>query len=410
MTIVGGGLGAMLMPADSARAVASVYTVSLLATLPVAAAAIAALLLRRASATSRTLVVRAAVFALLIAYIGRQLHVHWFAWTIPAPLAAPLVELGRMQVTASPTASASHTLSIADLLVAAYWLGALLVITPTVAGSIVARRRLRGASTLDSDVLLEGVVASLGIARRVTVRIAHHAAVPMTWGWLHPVVVLPPHARAWSDAELRIVLTHELAHVRSADWICGIAARVMCALYWFHPGVWWIARRLDEDAELACDERVIDSGVRRSDYAELLVRAASMLPVSQAAAGLALSGRGRAGVRARLAVILDSTRVARPIGRRWSVLSVAATVALAAPMSTVRLAPTRGLLTSLMRDARWESRAYAVLGLAERPDTIAQARSAAERDPNPRVRAWARYALAEYGVTPADRPAPPLHR
>jgi hypothetical protein len=47
----------------------------------------------------------------------------------------------------------------------------------------------------------------------------------------------------------------------------------------------------------------------------------------------------------------------------------------------------------LMRDARWESRAYAVIGLAQRQDSVAVARSVAERDPNPRVRAWARYAL-----------------
>jgi hypothetical protein len=54
-----------------------------------------------------------------------------------------------------------------------------------------------------------------------------------------------------------------------------------------------------------------------------------------------------------------------------------------------------------MLDARWESRAYAVLGLAQRQDSIGVARSAAELDPNPRVRAWARYALGErVDVTP----------
>jgi hypothetical protein len=60
----------------------------------------------------------------------------------------------------------------------------------------------------------------------------------------------------------------------------------------------------------------------------------------------------------------------------------------------VRLAPTRGVLDSLMHDARWQTRAYAVVGLAQRSDSLAVARSAAEGDPNPRVRAWARYALS----------------
>jgi hypothetical protein len=73
----------------------------------------------------------------------------------------------------------------------------------------------------------------------------------------------------------------------------------------------------------------------------------------------------------------------------------------AAPISVVQLAPTRSVLTSLMLSAQWESRAYAVLGLAERADSVAVARSAAELDPNPRVRAWARYALDRRGGLPA---------
>jgi hypothetical protein len=73
----------------------------------------------------------------------------------------------------------------------------------------------------------------------------------------------------------------------------------------------------------------------------------------------------------------------------------------AAPLSVVQLAPTRAVLTSLMLSAQWETRAYAVLGLAERADSVAVARSAAELDPSPRVRAWARYALDHRGVLPA---------
>src|ERR1700754_2923486 len=93
----------MLTPADSARAIASVYTVSLLATLPLVAAGIAALGLRKASAEVRALVWRSAVVALLVMFIGRQLPLHWIAWVVPSLLAAPLVALGRMQVGTSPS-------------------------------------------------------------------------------------------------------------------------------------------------------------------------------------------------------------------------------------------------------------------------------------------------------------------
>jgi len=90
----------LLTPADSARAIASVYTVSLLATLPLVVAAAAAVALRRSSAEVRALVWRSAVVTLLVMFIGRQLPLHWIAWVVPSLLAAPL-GVGRMALLAS---------------------------------------------------------------------------------------------------------------------------------------------------------------------------------------------------------------------------------------------------------------------------------------------------------------------
>jgi beta-lactamase regulating signal transducer with metallopeptidase domain len=213
----------------------------------------------------------------------------------------------------------------------------------------------------------------------------------MTWGLLRPIVLVPDRSLRWTAASRRIVLLHELEHVREADWLFGLLARLTCALYWFHPIAWQVARALRDDAELACDDRVLARGTRRSDYAELLVNAADrLLP---AAGAMALSERG--SLRARLAAVLDVRHDVRPIARRWVATACVSTAAIAAPLSAVQLAPTRSVLTTLMADARWESRAYAVLGLAQRADSVAVARSAAERDPSPRVRAWARYALSD---------------
>src|SRR6476659_4577469 len=86
-------------PADSAHAVATVYTASLLALVPVAFAAGIALALRRANAQGRNLAWRSAVVVLLLIVAGRQLPLHWMAWVVPSALAAPLVALGRVQVT-----------------------------------------------------------------------------------------------------------------------------------------------------------------------------------------------------------------------------------------------------------------------------------------------------------------------
>ena len=395
----------LLTQADSARSVATVYTVSVLATVPLLIVASAAFFLRRASAEARSLIWRSAIVALLIVFVGRQLPLHWIAWVVPSALAAPLVALGRVQVTGSalaPQTSADAIVGSAIIrgLFLVYAAGVVAVLIPTVIGLARGRSRLRRAMRVHGgrwERVLDEARGTLGIARPVRIFVDVTAAVPMTWGFVRPVVVLPRVATSWDNEQLRIVLLHELGHVRARDWVFNLIGRVVCALYWFHPGVWWVARGLREDCELACDDRVIAAGVRRSDYAELLVSAATTLRSARADAEPALALSERRGLRARLTAVLDTRHDVRPLRRGWATVAAAATLAVAGPVSAVQLAPSREVLTTLMLDARWESRAYAVLGLAQRRDSIGVARSAAELDPNPRVRAWARYALGQRG-------------
>jgi beta-lactamase regulating signal transducer with metallopeptidase domain len=401
---------AILTPADSARTASAVYTASLLAILPIVLAFVAAVALRRRSAEGRALVWRSAIVALLLVYAGRQLSLHWMDWVLPSELAAPLIALGRVQVTSAMVQSAlgdasqpgSGVIAAIRTLLAIYIAGVLAVLLPTAIASLRVRRLVNGACPIDDDgwtTALADAQRSIGLRRSVGLFMSAGVVVPMTTGFLHPVIALPWSAERWDDGQRRIVLMHELAHVRAGDWLFNLIGRLTCALYWFHPGVWWISRQLRHDCELACDDRVIESGVRRSEYAELLVAATDRLvhtSAMSAAGAPALAEPG--GLRARLSAILDAGHVTRPLARRWVAVAAMTTLAVAGPTSAVQLVPTRDVLTMLMRDARWESRAYAVIGLAQRRDSVAVARSVAERDPNPRVRAWARYALGGSSV------------
>ncbi len=384
---------AFLAPSDSAQAVATVYTASLLVIAPLCIAAIAAFLLRRANAEARVLVWRSALAALLLIFVGRELPLHWVAWVVPSALATPLIALGRVQVTTAPGV-AGHSDVLVRGLFGVYLSGALLVVMSTLAAWLRMRRIAHRALPVRDDGWLRALFeakASTGVARRVRFVATPEVSVPMTWGLFRPVVAIPSSALRWDAERCRIVVLHELSHAAAFDWGFNLLARAACAVFWFHPAAWWIARELRADCELACDDRVIAAGVRRSDYAELLVEAADrFLPLAPA-----LPLGGRAGLRPRLAAILDARRVIAPLGRRWTVAATLSTCVVVGPMSVVQLAPTRAVLTSLIGDARWESRAYAVIGLARRADSVAVARSVAERDPNPRVRAWARYALEQ---------------
>jgi beta-lactamase regulating signal transducer with metallopeptidase domain len=84
------------------------------------------------------------------------------------------------------------------------------------------------------------------------------------------------HARAWSRDDLCRALIHELEHVARADWAGQCAARIACAIYWFHPLVWMAWRELAIEAERACDDAVLRRA-EPDDYASQLVGLARRL-------------------------------------------------------------------------------------------------------------------------------------
>lgn len=381
---------------------ASLYTLALLATVPVVVAAFLCVLLRRSRAEGRVLVWRSAVIAVAALVVVRALPLPTISWSVPALLAGPLVALGRLQVSdASPAGTLGAVVLSGDgglftlrVLLAVYFAGVCAVLLPTVAG-VLRARALRRAARPSGEAwrsLMPGMPALAGMRTPITICESEFVHVPVTWGWRNPVIMVPCAASAWSASQRRTVLMHELQHIGAGDWVFGVLARAVCALLWFHPGVWWIARALHDDCELACDDRVIAAGVRRSDYAELLLVASRD---SRTAMSGALALSARRGLRGRLHAVLDRRHDVAPLQRRWRLVAASCTLLVAAPVSVAQLAPTRAVLTTLLRDSRWESRAYAVVGLAQRPDTVAVARAAAARDPNPRVRAWARRALGE---------------
>jgi len=183
----------------------------------------------------------------------------------------------------------------------ALWLaGALVVPVQLVAGLRCVRRLVREGERVPNDaplaVLLRASAARCDVRRPVALFLGPPTPptvgsppVPMTWGWLRPTIWLPGDARTWSDERLRVVFLHELAHVRRGDWAAQMFAHAVCALFWFHPLVWLAAAHLRAEAERACDDCVLLSGVPPADYARHLLDIARLLrrPATNIAAATA---------------------------------------------------------------------------------------------------------------------------
>ena len=396
-------------PADSARAVSDVYSISLVATLPVLAALIAFLWLRQSNAGTRAIVGRCALGGLLVIFAGRFVPWQWMAWVLPELLARPLVALGTLQIDVPPGLSGGDepgpgvSGGIRGLLIL-YCTGVAVILLRTFVARgrlVFVRRRARALTGQLWQTRVREAGLAVGVsASSVRLCASQHVSVPVTWGIRRPVILLPLAALRWPADRLQAVLRHELVHVRARDAAMRPTARIVCALFWFHPGVWWLARRLEADAEEAADDRVLLSGIRASDYAEWLGASAAGAH-EQAQAAMALVRRRN--LRVRLAAVTNTRRHVAVPGRGVVFGAVVMTAAIVAPLATARLAPTRDVLTSLMQETRWESRAWAVVRLAQRADSVDVARAAARHDPDPAVRAWARYAL---GLTPAGAVKP----
>jgi uncharacterized protein (TIGR03435 family) len=142
-----------------------------------------------------------------------------------------------------------------------------------------------------------------------------------------------------SDDEMASVFAHELCHVRRRDNLVSAFCRAVEALFWFHPAVWALGRRLQEERERACDEGVV-AGTPADVYAEALVKTCQFhleAPLACAAAG----GRGFSG---RIARILR--RDSRPVSP-WIARGLATAVAAAFSLPIVAAAVTPPELVGL---------------------------------------------------------------
>ncbi|MDH3785837.1 MAG: tetratricopeptide repeat protein, partial [Acidobacteriota bacterium] len=138
--------------------------------------------------------------------------------------------------------------------------------------------------------------------------------VPVLWGLWSPLLILPRVARQWSVDRQRVVLLHELAHMRRRDGLYLLLGRVSAALWWFQPAVWWVETRARQDCEKACDDLVVRSGERPSEYARHLMEIARELPTARSVPAEALSMMGSGNFERRLTSILtrDTRRGIRP--------------------------------------------------------------------------------------------------
>ena len=296
-------------------------------------------LLRRASAATRHMIWTTAIAGVLalplITYVVPAWNVPLLTMTarVPTPAAAvasptvvvprgtpaPTAPVAGVAVTRAPQTTPPEVeqavqgqivpqVSARGVMIG-LWLALALLLLARLAVATTRLSLWRRTSRLVEDsrwlALSRRLTRSYGIERPVVLLENAETDVPVTWGIVYPVILLPANAHQWDEEQRVAVLTHELAHVKRFDALSQLFAQVALALLWFHPLVWMALRRMRQEREHACDDFVLVAGARASRYADDLLGLARRLsrPTAPAAAALAMARRSE--LEGRLLAILD---------------------------------------------------------------------------------------------------------
>jgi len=227
---------------------------------------------------------------------------------------------GSVPVSAPADRARSQRPNATTLLSWTWLAGAIVAVSMLLVGFVRLHRlaaRARRVNDRTWSAIVRQAATEYGLKRRVLLLQSDHPALLVTWGLIHPKLLLPASAIDWPVDRVRTVVYHELAHVGRRDWIVQIAGELLRAIYWFNPLVWIVCRRLRRESEYACDDAVLGAGVRGEAYASHLVEIARILnaerhvavPAPAMARPSTLEGR----IRAMLNPTLNRTRPTRAI-------------------------------------------------------------------------------------------------
>ena len=231
-------------------------------TLFAACIAALALLVRRQAARLRFALWLAASLKFLIPFSALVLLGRWLLppVLVPGPMLAAL-KPAALPFSAGPmTIKAVPAVLAGELLLGIWAAGMLFALGRTLWHMREMHLLLRDAADLD-------------IAAPVPVKSAASFLEPGLVGIFRPVILLPAGlARNLTREELNAVLAHELTHLARRDNLTAALHMLVETVFWFHPLVWWISRRLVEERERACDENVLANGNAPLVYAESILK------------------------------------------------------------------------------------------------------------------------------------------
>jgi bla regulator protein blaR1 len=130
----------------------------------------------------------------------------------------------------------------------------------------------------------------LNINRAVGLAESALVAVPMTLGWLKPLILLPiGTVNNMTVGQVEAILAHELAHIAGRDYLLNILQSVIEIIFYFNPAVWFISATIRAERENRCDDIAVNLSNNALTYAKALLSLQEMQRPDSRLFGLTLT-------------------------------------------------------------------------------------------------------------------------
>lgn len=162
-------------------------------------------------------------------------------------------------------------------LIVTLWLMGVLILQLRFLGQLAFLQRLKnyGSERFPAKLapMLQELESKLGITKPIRYLTSFRVNSPFTAGWLQPAVLFPRGLLGeLSEAQLRTIIAHELAHIKRYDFLVNLVQTLLCILFFYHPAAWWISARIDEEREHCCDDMAIEATGEPVGYARTLLK------------------------------------------------------------------------------------------------------------------------------------------
>jgi beta-lactamase regulating signal transducer with metallopeptidase domain len=213
------------------------------------------------------------------------------------------------------------------------WIAGVLVLSFRMLGGWIVLRRLQRnvETTLPVHVsqAFRRLSRSMSVGRNVKLNVSSRISGPVAIGVLRSTILLPVSVLTHlSTEQIEVVLAHELAHIRRADFFWNMIQTVVETLFFFHPAVWSVGGRVRQLREVCCDDAAVEYCGDPTVYASALLQLEEQRQASLHLA-MALRGNGK-GLKARIGRILGIQRDPGLRRRETVPLTVALVVSLSA--------------------------------------------------------------------------------